>query len=143
MEHCLLLVCKNNFQQTQRLILLCCVSDVLSFFKSTFQDLKQSLSQKIDEHQHELSVLQDAHRQKLADISRRHREELGEYEERIEELEDQLQKGLVYCFFIGVFVSPLMLTFSLSSISDTYMSSPTESRFADLWHFEFCGLQQP
>lgn len=56
------------------------------------------MSQEIDEHQHELSVLQDAHRHKLAEISRRHREELGEYEERIEELEDQLQKGLVYWF---------------------------------------------
>nr|XP_056707670.1 thyroid receptor-interacting protein 11 [Euleptes europaea] len=61
--------------------------------QNIIKDLKQSLSQEIDEHQHELSVLQDAHRQKLAEISRRHREELGEYEERIEELEDQLQKG--------------------------------------------------
>uniref|UniRef100_A0A8B9QKT5 Thyroid hormone receptor interactor 11 n=1 Tax=Apteryx owenii TaxID=8824 RepID=A0A8B9QKT5_APTOW len=56
-------------------------------------ELKQSLSQEIDEHQHELSVLQDAHRQKLVEISRRHREELSEYEERIEELENQLQQG--------------------------------------------------
>ncbi|ETE64344.1 Thyroid receptor-interacting protein 11, partial [Ophiophagus hannah] len=55
-------------------------------------ELKQKLSQEIDQHQHELSVLQDAHHQKLAEISRRHREELSEYEERIEELEDQLQK---------------------------------------------------
>ncbi|XP_014812958.1 PREDICTED: thyroid receptor-interacting protein 11 [Calidris pugnax] len=57
------------------------------------KELKQKLSQEIDEHQHELSVLQDAHRQKLVDISRRHREELSEYEERIEELENQLQQG--------------------------------------------------
>ncbi|XP_074852708.1 thyroid receptor-interacting protein 11 isoform X2 [Carettochelys insculpta] len=57
------------------------------------KELKQNLSQEIDEHQHELSVLQDAHRQKLAEISRRHREELSEYEERIEELENQLQQG--------------------------------------------------
>ncbi|KAM9381269.1 thyroid receptor-interacting protein 11 [Phaethornis superciliosus] len=56
------------------------------------KELKQSLSQEIDEHQHELSVLQDAHRQKLAEISHRHREELSEYEERIEELENQLQR---------------------------------------------------
>ncbi|NXU73010.1 TRIPB protein, partial [Oreotrochilus melanogaster] len=56
------------------------------------KELKQNLSQEIDEHQHELSVLQDAHRQKLAEISRRHREELSEYEERIEELENQLQQ---------------------------------------------------
>ncbi|XP_055572860.1 thyroid receptor-interacting protein 11 isoform X1 [Falco cherrug] len=58
------------------------------------KELKQNLSQEIDEHQHELSVLQDAHRQKLVELSRRHREELREYEERIEELENQLQQGL-------------------------------------------------
>ncbi|NXR13212.1 TRIPB protein, partial [Semnornis frantzii] len=57
------------------------------------KELKQNLSQEIDEHQHELSVLQDAHRQKLVEISRRHREELSEYEDRIEELENQLQQG--------------------------------------------------
>ncbi|XP_071413755.1 thyroid receptor-interacting protein 11 [Pithys albifrons albifrons] len=57
------------------------------------KELKQNLSQEIDEHQHELSVLQDAHRQKLVEISRRHREELSEYEERIEELENRLQQG--------------------------------------------------
>ncbi|KAF1629445.1 Thyroid receptor-interacting protein 11, partial [Eudyptes filholi] len=56
------------------------------------KELKQNLSQEIDEHQHELSVLQDAHRQKLVEISRRHREELSEYEERIEELENRLQQ---------------------------------------------------
>ncbi|KFQ92138.1 Thyroid receptor-interacting protein 11, partial [Nipponia nippon] len=56
------------------------------------KELKRNLSQEIDEHQHELSVLQDAHRQKLVEISRRHREELSEYEERIEELENQLQQ---------------------------------------------------
>ncbi|XP_065694628.1 thyroid receptor-interacting protein 11 isoform X1 [Patagioenas fasciata] len=56
------------------------------------KELKRNLSQEIDQHQHELSVLQDAHRQKLVEISRRHREELSEYEERIEELENQLQK---------------------------------------------------
>ncbi|XP_026568962.1 thyroid receptor-interacting protein 11 isoform X1 [Pseudonaja textilis] len=60
--------------------------------QNIIKELKQKLSQEIDQHQHELSVLQDAHHQKLAEISRRHREELSEYEERIEELEDQLQK---------------------------------------------------
>ncbi|KFV41760.1 Thyroid receptor-interacting protein 11, partial [Tyto alba] len=60
--------------------------------QNTVKELKQHLSQEIDEHQHELSVLQDAHRQKLVEISRRHREELSEYEERIEELENQLQQ---------------------------------------------------
>ncbi|NXG33526.1 TRIPB protein, partial [Dromaius novaehollandiae] len=61
--------------------------------QNIIKELKQNLSQGIDEHQHELSVLQDAHRQKLVEISRRHREELSEYEERIEELENQLQQG--------------------------------------------------
>uniref|UniRef100_A0A8C3S4G5 Thyroid hormone receptor interactor 11 n=1 Tax=Chelydra serpentina TaxID=8475 RepID=A0A8C3S4G5_CHESE len=62
--------------------------------QNIIKELKQNLSQEIDEHQHELSVLQDAHRQKLAEISHRHREELSEYEERIEELENQLQQGI-------------------------------------------------
>ncbi|XP_063998779.1 thyroid receptor-interacting protein 11 isoform X1 [Pogoniulus pusillus] len=61
--------------------------------QNIIKELKQNLSQEIDEHQHELSVLQDAHRQKLVEVSRRHREELSEYEERIEELENQLQQG--------------------------------------------------
>lgn len=65
----------------------------MCMLQNTVQDLKQKLSQEIDDHQHELSVLQDAHRQKLAEITRRHREELGEYEERIEELEEQLNTG--------------------------------------------------
>uniref|UniRef100_A0A803YQT4 Thyroid hormone receptor interactor 11 n=1 Tax=Meleagris gallopavo TaxID=9103 RepID=A0A803YQT4_MELGA len=60
--------------------------------QNIIKELKQNLSREIDEHQHELSVLQDAHRQKLVEISRRHREELSEYEERIEELENQLQQ---------------------------------------------------
>ncbi|XP_036267486.1 thyroid receptor-interacting protein 11 isoform X3 [Pipistrellus kuhlii] len=57
------------------------------------QELKQNRSQEIDDHQHEMSVLQNAHQQKLAEITRRHREELSEYEERIEELENLLQQG--------------------------------------------------
>lgn len=47
----------------------------------------------MDEHQHELTALQDAQRQKMVDILRRHREELAEYEERIEELEEQVHSG--------------------------------------------------
>lgn len=58
-----------------------------------FQELKQSRSQEIDDHQHEMSVLQNAHQQKLTDICHRHREELSSYEERIEELENLLQQG--------------------------------------------------
>ncbi|KAM4663529.1 thyroid receptor-interacting protein 11 [Discoglossus pictus] len=61
--------------------------------QNTIKDLKQKLSQEKDERQHEMTVLQDAHRQKLAEITRRHTEMLGEYEERIEELEEQLQQG--------------------------------------------------
>ncbi|XP_030337640.1 thyroid receptor-interacting protein 11 [Strigops habroptila] len=65
------------------------------------KELKRNLSQEIDEHQHELSVLQDAHRQKLVEITRRHREELSEYEERIEELENQLQQDGVSTDAVG------------------------------------------
>ncbi|NXH41341.1 TRIPB protein, partial [Dicaeum eximium] len=72
---------KNDAEQSE----ICKLQNVV-------KDLKQNLSQEIDEHQHELSVLQDAHRQKLVEISRRHREELREYEERIEELENRLQQ---------------------------------------------------
>uniref|UniRef100_A0A3Q3FEK3 Thyroid hormone receptor interactor 11 n=1 Tax=Labrus bergylta TaxID=56723 RepID=A0A3Q3FEK3_9LABR len=56
-------------------------------------DLREEMSREVDEHQHELAALQDAQRQKLADITRRHRDELAEYEERIEELEEQIQSG--------------------------------------------------
>ncbi|XP_005986650.1 thyroid receptor-interacting protein 11 isoform X2 [Latimeria chalumnae] len=60
--------------------------------QKTIKEMKQRRSQEIDKHHHELSVLQDTHRQKLTEITRRHREELAEYEERIEELEKQLQQ---------------------------------------------------
>nr|XP_046268364.1 thyroid receptor-interacting protein 11 [Scatophagus argus] len=59
----------------------------------TITDLREEMSREVDEHQHELAALQDAHRQKMADITRRHRDELAEYEERIEELEEQIQSG--------------------------------------------------
>ncbi|XP_069493943.1 thyroid receptor-interacting protein 11 [Ambystoma mexicanum] len=64
--------------------------------QNTIKELKQKLSHEIDEHQHEFSVLQDAHRQKLSEITRRHRDELREYEDRIEELEEQLQQGTTH-----------------------------------------------
>lgn len=51
------------------------------------------MSREVDEHQHELAAVQDSQRQKMADITRRHRDELAEYEERIEELEEQIQSG--------------------------------------------------
>lgn len=51
------------------------------------------MAREVDEHQHELAALQDAQQQKMADVSRRHREELAEYEERIEELEEQMRSG--------------------------------------------------
>ncbi|XP_060938568.1 thyroid receptor-interacting protein 11 [Limanda limanda] len=62
-------------------------------FQRTIQELREDMGREVDEHQHELAALQDAQRQKMADISRRHREELAEYEERIEELEEQIQSG--------------------------------------------------
>ncbi|XP_059421982.1 thyroid receptor-interacting protein 11-like [Carassius carassius] len=55
------------------------------------KELREEMAREVDEHQHELAALQDAQRQKMAEISKRHREELAEYEERIEELEEQLQ----------------------------------------------------
>lgn len=51
------------------------------------------MSREVDEHQHELAAVQDAQRQKMAEVMRRHRDELAEYEERIEELEEQIQNG--------------------------------------------------
>ncbi len=57
------------------------------------QELRDEMARELDENQHELAALQDAQRQKMAEISKRHREELAEYEERIEELEEQLQSG--------------------------------------------------
>ncbi|XP_045757371.1 thyroid receptor-interacting protein 11 isoform X1 [Mirounga angustirostris] len=61
--------------------------------QSIIKELKQTRSQEIDDHQHEMSVLQNAYQQKLTEISRRHREELSDYEERFEELENLLQQG--------------------------------------------------
>uniref|UniRef100_A0A8C0YFC5 Thyroid hormone receptor interactor 11 n=2 Tax=Cyprinus carpio TaxID=7962 RepID=A0A8C0YFC5_CYPCA len=57
------------------------------------KELREEMAREVDEHQHELAALQDAQRLKMAEISKRHREELAEYEERIEELEEQLQSG--------------------------------------------------
>ncbi|XP_014872307.1 thyroid receptor-interacting protein 11 [Poecilia latipinna] len=59
----------------------------------TIKELRDEMSREVDEHQHELAALQDAQRQKLAEVTRRHREELAEYEERIEELEEQIHSG--------------------------------------------------
>lgn len=61
--------------------------------QNIIKELKQTRSQEIDNHQHEMSVLQNAHQQKLTEITRRHREELSDYEDRIEELENLLQQG--------------------------------------------------
>lgn len=62
------------------------------------------MGREVDEHQHELAALQDAHRQKMADMAKRHRDELAEYEERIEELEEQIQSGEEHvCLFIYLF----------------------------------------
>ncbi|KAM6917615.1 thyroid receptor-interacting protein 11 isoform 1-T1 [Lycodopsis pacificus] len=59
----------------------------------TVTELREEMSREVDEHQHELAALQDAQRQKMADITRRHRDDLAEYEERIEELEEQMHSG--------------------------------------------------
>ncbi|TSV02066.1 Thyroid receptor-interacting protein 11 [Bagarius yarrelli] len=59
----------------------------------TIKELREEMGREVDEHQHELTALQDAHRQKMSDIAKRHRDELAEYEERIEELEEQIQSG--------------------------------------------------
>uniref|UniRef100_A0A8D3D441 Thyroid hormone receptor interactor 11 n=1 Tax=Scophthalmus maximus TaxID=52904 RepID=A0A8D3D441_SCOMX len=59
----------------------------------TIKELREEMSREVDEHQHELAALQDVQRQKMSDVTRRHREELSEYEERIEELEEQIHCG--------------------------------------------------
>lgn len=64
-------------------------SEILKL-QRTIKELRDEMSREVDEHQHELAALQDAQRQKMADVTRRHREELAEYEERIEELEEQI-----------------------------------------------------
>lgn len=70
----------------------------------TCQELREEMGREVDEHQHELAALQDAHRQKMADMAKRHRDELAEYEERIEELEEQIQTGEGhFCLFINFF----------------------------------------
>ncbi|KAG7334498.1 hypothetical protein KOW79_002905 [Hemibagrus wyckioides] len=61
--------------------------------QKTIKELREEMGREVDEHQHELAALQDAHRQKMADMAKRHRDELAEYEERIEELEEQIQSG--------------------------------------------------
>ncbi|KAM7155544.1 thyroid receptor-interacting protein 11 isoform 2-T2 [Molossus nigricans] len=61
--------------------------------QNIIKELKQDRIQEIDNHQHEMSVLQNAHQQKLAEITRRHRGELNEYEQQIEKLENLLQQG--------------------------------------------------
>lgn len=59
----------------------------------TIKELREKMSREVDEHQHELAAVQDAQRQKMAEVMRRHRDELAEYEERIEELEEQIQNA--------------------------------------------------
>lgn len=76
----------------------------LAVLAAVVQELREEMSREVDEHQHELTAVQDAQRQKMADVTRRHREELAEYEERIEELEEQIQSGqprfdICYCDF--------------------------------------------
>lgn len=49
-----------------------------------FKELKQNRSQELDDHQHEMSVLQNAHQQKLTEITRWRWEEFHDYEKQIE-----------------------------------------------------------
>ncbi|XP_046902004.1 thyroid receptor-interacting protein 11 isoform X3 [Hypomesus transpacificus] len=56
-------------------------------------ELREEMGREVDEHQHELAALQDAQRQKLTEVTRRHRAELAEYEERVEELEEQIHNA--------------------------------------------------
>ncbi|XP_062945947.1 thyroid receptor-interacting protein 11 isoform X2 [Cynocephalus volans] len=70
-------------------------SDQREIFKlqNIIKELKQNRSQEIDDHQHEMSVLQNVHQQKLTQMHHQYREELSYYEERIEELKNLLQEG--------------------------------------------------
>ncbi|XP_062954314.1 thyroid receptor-interacting protein 11-like [Cynocephalus volans] len=61
--------------------------------QNIIKELKQNRSQEIDDHQHEMSVLQNVHQQKLTQMHHQYREELSYYEERIEELKNLLQEG--------------------------------------------------
>ncbi|XP_062324639.1 thyroid receptor-interacting protein 11 [Osmerus eperlanus] len=56
-------------------------------------ELREEMGREVDEHQHELAALQDAQRQKLTEVTRRNRAELAEYEERVEELEEQIHNA--------------------------------------------------
>ncbi|KAJ7988761.1 hypothetical protein DPEC_G00312570 [Dallia pectoralis] len=60
-------------------------------FQRIIKELREEMSREVDEHQHELAALQDAQRQNMSEVARRHRDDLAEYEERIEELEEQMQ----------------------------------------------------
>uniref|UniRef100_A0A671X657 Thyroid hormone receptor interactor 11 n=1 Tax=Sparus aurata TaxID=8175 RepID=A0A671X657_SPAAU len=90
----------------------------------TIKDLREEMSREVDEHQHELAAVQDSQRQKMADITRRHRDELAEYEERIEELEEQIQSGSsVILDFCGFFFSQLNLQERLKKAEDQTVSN--------------------
>uniref|UniRef100_A0A671L702 Thyroid receptor-interacting protein 11-like n=1 Tax=Sinocyclocheilus anshuiensis TaxID=1608454 RepID=A0A671L702_9TELE len=89
------------------------------------KELREEMAQEVDEHQHELTALQDAQRLKMAEISKRHREELAEYEERIEELEEQLQ-NVSYTFFI-FFLYQLVLVERLTLAEERHKGLESES----------------
>ena len=54
-----------------------------------FQELRESLSEEIDQHQRELAALQDVHSQKLATLKKRHKQEVLDLEAKVADLEDQ------------------------------------------------------
>uniref|UniRef100_A0A8C2WPH5 Thyroid hormone receptor interactor 11 n=1 Tax=Cyclopterus lumpus TaxID=8103 RepID=A0A8C2WPH5_CYCLU len=85
----------------------------------TIKELREEMSREVDEHQHELAALQDAQRQKMADITRRHREDLAEYEERIEELEEQIHGGQPsFAICLLDYIKYLLCVFSQLTLQD-------------------------
>lgn len=100
------------------------------------------MGREVDEHQHELATLQDAHRQKMADMAKRHRDELAEYEERIEELEEQIQSGEDDCLFVCLFCAVskrkiwwlrlFMLSGTTATLPTTAAASADSSKLEEL-----------
>ncbi|MEQ2221353.1 hypothetical protein ILYODFUR_014952, partial [Ilyodon furcidens] len=96
----------------------------------TIKELRDEMSREVDEHQHELAALQDAQRQKLAEITRRHREELAEYEERIEELEEQIHSGGSHVSSPSDASKPLELQKNIQSLQEA--AEQREKQLAEL-----------
>ncbi|XP_047202138.1 thyroid receptor-interacting protein 11 [Girardinichthys multiradiatus] len=96
----------------------------------TIKELRDEMSREVDEHQHELAAVQDAQRQKLAEITRRHREELAEYEERIDELEEQIHSGGSHVSSPSDASKPLELQKNIQSLQEA--AEQREKQLAEL-----------